>query len=330
MTILYSVIIFSVLIFVHELGHFGVAKASGIKVKEFALGMGPAIIKKTKGETQYSLRIFPVGGFCAMEGEDEDSDDERAFNNKPFFVKAAVLVAGSAMNLLLAVLILSSVVLYFGTPTTTLDKINLDSPAAVAGILEGDKVSTINNIKINEWEDVSAAINSEDGKAVKIEVIRDGEVIVKEITPVEEEGRMIIGITPTFQKNPISAVKYGALATWEMGGKMVDVIGQLFTGEVSTKELMGPLGIVNAVGDSAKYGFVYVAQLAALISLNLAIVNMLPLPALDGGRILLLFIRKLTGKVITDEVEGKIHLIGFALLIGLMVYVTYQDVLRIF
>ncbi len=330
MTILYSVIIFSVLIFVHELGHFGVAKASGIKVKEFALGMGPAIIKKTKGETQYSLRIFPVGGYCAMEGEDEDSEDERAFNNKPFFVKAAVLVAGSAMNLFLAVLILSCVVLYFGTPTTTLDKINLDSPAAVAGILQGDKVSTINDIKIKEWEDVSAAINSEDGKAVKIEVIRDGKVIVKNITPVEEEGRMIIGITPTFQKNPISAVKYGALATWDMAGKMVDVIGQLFTGEVSTKELMGPLGIVNAVGDSAKYGFVYVAQLAALISLNLAIVNMLPLPALDGGRILLLFIRKLTGKVITDEVEGKIHLVGFALLIGLMLYVTYQDVLRIF
>lgn len=330
MTILYSVIIFSVLIFVHELGHFGVAKASGIKVKEFALGMGPAIIKKTMGETQYSLRIFPVGGFCAMEGEDEDSDDERAFNNKPFFVKAAVLVAGSVMNLFLAVLILSCVVLYFGTPTTTLDKINLDSPAAIAGIQEGDKISTINNIKIKQWEDVSAAINSKDGQAIKIELIRGGEVIVKNITPIEEDGRMIIGITPRFQKNPISAVKYGTLATWDMGGKMVDVIGQLFTGQVSTKELMGPLGIVNAVGDSAKYGFVYVAQLAALISLNLAIVNMLPLPALDGGRILLLFIRKLTGKVISDEVEGKIHLIGFALLIGLMLYVTYQDVLRIF
>lgn len=330
MTILYSVIIFSVLIFVHELGHFGVAKATGIKVKEFALGMGPAIFKKTKGETQYSLRVFPIGGFCAMEGEDEDSEDERAFNNKPFFVKAGVLIAGSVMNLLLAVLILSSIVLYFGTPTTTLDKISSGSPAAVAGILAGDKVSSINNIKIKDWETVSSAINSGGDKPVNIKIIRNGEVISKDIMPVEEDGRKIIGVTPTFQKNPISAIKYGTIATWEMGGKMVDVIGQLFTGQVSAKELMGPLGIVNAVGDSAKYGLVYVAQLAALISLNLAIVNMLPLPALDGGRIFMLFIRKLTGKAITDEIEGKIHLIGFALLIGLMVYVTYQDVLRIF
>jgi len=330
MTILYSVIIFSVLIFVHELGHFGVAKATGIKVKEFALGMGPAIFKKTKGETQYSLRVFPIGGFCAMEGEDEDSEDERAFNNKPFFVKAGVLIAGSVMNLLLAILILSSIVLYFGTPTTTLDKISSGSPAAVAGILAGDKVSSINNIKIKDWETVSSAINSGGDKPVNIKIIRNGEVISKDIMPVEEDGRKIIGVTPTFQKNPISAIKYGTIATWEMGGKMVDVIGQLFTGQVSAKELMGPLGIVNAVGDSAKYGLVYVAQLAALISLNLAIVNMLPLPALDGGRIFMLFIRKLTGKAITDEIEGKIHLIGFALLIGLMVYVTYQDVLRIF
>lgn len=330
MTIVYSVIIFSILIFVHELGHFGVAKATGIKVKEFALGMGPAFLKKTWGETQYSLRIFPIGGFCAMEGEDEESEDERAFNNKPFIAKAGVLVAGSVMNLILAVAVLSCIVLYFGTPTTTLDKVNLDSPAAMAGILAGDEVVSINNIKINEWEDVSPAINNGEDKPLKIEISRDGSVIVKEITPVEEDGRMIIGVTPEFEKNPISAVKYGAIATWEMGGKMLDVIGQLFTGEVSTKELMGPLGIVDAVGDSAEYGIVYVAQLAALISLNLAIVNMLPLPALDGGRLLLLFVRKITGKVITDEIEGKIHLVGFALLIALMIYVTYQDILRIF
>lgn len=330
MTILYSVIIFSILIFVHELGHFGVAKATGIKVKEFALGMGPAFFKKTWGETQYSLRIFPIGGFCAMEGEDEDSEDERAFNNKSFFVKAGVLVAGSVMNLILAIVVLSCVVLSFGTPTTTLDKINLDSPAATAGILAGDRVSTINNIKIDEWDDVSAAINSGENKPIKIEFIRDGKTMTEEVMPIEEEGRLIIGVTPKFEKNPVSAVKYGAIATWEMGVKMIDVIGQLFTGEVSTKELMGPVGIVNAVGDSAAYGLVYVAQLAALISLNLAIVNMLPLPALDGGRLLLLFVRKITGKVITDEIEGKIHFVGFALLIGLMLYVTYQDVLRIF
>lgn len=330
MTIVYSLIIFSALIFVHELGHFSVAKATGIKVKEFALGMGPAFLKKTWGETQYSLRIFPIGGFCAMEGEDEDSSDERAFNNKPFFVKAGVLVAGSVMNLILAIVVLSCVVLYFGTPTTTLDKINPDSPAAIAGVMEGDRIVSINDIKIEKWDQVTSAINNGGEALIKLEINRDGKPIIKNIIPAEEEGRLIIGVTPQFEKNPVSALKYGTIATWDMGVKMVEVIGQLFTGEVSTKELMGPVGIVSAVGDSAAYGFVYVAQLAALISLNLAIVNMLPLPALDGGRLLLLFIRKITGKVITDEVEGKIHLIGFALLIGLMLYVTYQDVLRIF
>lgn len=330
MTIVYSIIIFCVLIFVHELGHFAVAKATGIKVKEFALGMGPAIFKKTKGETLYSLRIFPIGGYCAMEGEDEESEDERAFNNKPFRVKAPVLVAGSAMNLLLAVVILSAVVFYFGTPSTTLEEITPNSPAATAGFLPGDELISINDITINQWEDVSTAINAAGSDAMEVTVERDGETITESVVPMEEEGRLIIGIIPEFKKNPVDAVKYGTLATWNMGKEMINVIGQLFTGEVSTKDLMGPLGIVDAVGDSAEYGFVYVAQLAALISLNLAIVNMLPFPALDGGRLILLIIRKLTGKVITDEVEGKIHLVGFALLIGLMLYVTYQDVLRIF
>lgn len=330
MTIIYSIIIFCILIFVHELGHFAVAKATGIKVKEFALGMGPAILKKTKGETLYSLRMLPIGGYCAMEGEDEDSDDERAFNNKPFKVKAPVLVAGSAMNLLLTVVILTLVVFSFGTPSTTLEEISHGSPAEMAGLIPGDEIISVNKIEIDTWEDITSAINQSTEGNIITEIKREGNLIQLEMTPVYEDGRRIIGIMPEFEKNPILAIKYGTIATWEMGTRMIEVIGQLFTGEVSTKELMGPLGIVNAVGDSAEYGFIYVAQLTALISLNLAIVNMLPLPALDGGRLLLLVIRKVTGKVITDEIEGKIHMIGFALLIGLMLYVTYQDVLRIF
>ena len=265
-----------------------------------------------------------------MEGEDEESSDERAFNNKPFRVKAPVLVAGSAMNLLLTVVILSLIIFSYGTPSTTLEEISAKSPAAEAGILPGDQLVSINGASIGSWEDVSPNINAAGGEPVLVEIERDGSLLSMEVTPVEEEGRLIIGITPEFKKNPVLSLKYGVLATWDMGGQMIDVIGQLFTGEVSTKDLMGPVGIVNAVGDSAEYGYVYLFQLTALISLNLAIVNMLPFPALDGGRLILLIIRKLTGKVITDEVEGKIHLIGFALLMGLMLYVTYQDVLRIF
>lgn len=330
MTIVYSIIIFCILIFVHELGHFAVAKATGIKVKEFALGMGPAIFKKTKGETLYSLRIFPIGGFCAMEGEDEESEDDRAFNNKPFRVKAPVLVAGSAMNLLLTIVILSMVVFSYGLPSTTLEQISPESPAASAGLQPGDRLVTINEQEIKDWEEVSDAVATSEGNPIPVEVIRDGSPLTVTLTPVEEEGRLIIGISPEFHKKPIKSIQYGVQATWQMGVMMLDVIGQLFTGDVSAKELMGPVGIVGAVGDSAEHGFVYVAQLTALISLNLAIVNMLPFPALDGGRLLLLVIRKVTGKAISDEVEGKIHLVGFALLMGLMLYVTYQDVLRLF
>ena len=305
-------------------------KATGIKVTEFALGMGPAIFKKTKGETLYSLRIFPIGGFCSMEGEDEESDDSRAFNNKPFRVKAPVLVAGSAMNLLLTVLILSMVVFSYGLPSTTLEQISPESPAAAAGLQPGDRLVTINDQKIGEWEEVSDAVATSGGEPIPVEVIREGNPVRVTLTPIEEEGRLIIGISPEFHKQPFKSIQYGAQATWEMGKMMLDVIGQLFTGGVSAKELMGPVGIVGAVGDSAEHGFVYVAQLTALISLNLAIVNMLPFPALDGGRLLMLVIRKITGKTISDEVEGKIHLVGFALLMGLMLYVTYQDVLRLF
>ena len=175
MTIIYAILIFLVLIFVHEFGHFITAKACGVKVNEFALGMGPAIFKKQKGETLYALRIFPVGGYCAMEGEDEDSDHPRAFNNQPAWQRAIVLAAGSLMNLLTCVVLLIIIAFWAGQPTTTLEKIEPGSPAEAAGLLPGDQIIQVDDTKITNWDDVIQSIGSSDGETAEITIIRDGE-----------------------------------------------------------------------------------------------------------------------------------------------------------
>ena len=329
MMIIYALLIFCLLIFVHELGHFLSAKAVGIRVNEFALGMGPLLFHFKKGDTEYSLRALPIGGFCKMEGEDEESNDAAAFNNKSFPAKALVVVAGSVMNLLLAVVIISLVFLAVGMPTNIVKDLSPGLPAAQAGLLPGDKIVQIESTKIKEWKDITNTVGNSTGESLTIVVERNGAPLTFDVAVVKsEEGRRVIGIGPAYSKNPGKALVFGAASTVEMGVKMVEVIGQLFTGEVSTKSLTGPVGIVYMVGDSAKLGMLYLAQLTALISLNLAIVNMLPFPALDGGRLLFLIIRLFTGKAVTDETEGRIHFIGLLLLFGLMIYITYQDIGR--
>ena len=330
MTIIYAVIIFCLLIFVHEFGHFVTAKACGVKVNEFAIGMGPAIFKKQKGETLYSIRVFPIGGYCAMEGEDEDSDDERAFNNQPAWQRAIVLAAGSIMNLLTAIVLMIIIAFYMGQTTTTIDVVQEGSPAYEAGILHGDEVIRIDGTEVNEWTDLQTIIGENTGEAVVMTVLRDGQEIDLTMTPEydKEAGRSLVGVNPIMERSPVNAVGTGVANTWDMTVMMYNVIGDLFTGDVSVKELSGPVGIVYVVNDSAKMGLIYVVYLAALLSLNLAIMNLLPLPALDGGRLLFLLIRKITGKRVTDEMEGKVHFIGIMLLLLLMVFVTWNDIVR--
>lgn len=330
MTIIYAIIIFCLLIFVHEFGHFIAAKACGVKVNEFSIGMGPAFFKRQKGETLYSLRIFPIGGFCAMEGEDEDSDDERAFNRKPAWQRAIVLAAGALMNLITAVILMIIIAFWSGQATTVIDQVLDDSPAYEAGLETGDEIIDINGSEINEWNDIIGVIGESREETASITVIRDGkeETLTSSMEYDEEAGRYKIGITPVIEHNVIASVGAGIRNTGDMTVMMYDIIKKLFTGEVSTKELSGPVGIVYAVSDTAKAGIIYVVYLAALLSLNLAIMNMLPFPALDGGRLLFLIIRKITGKRVTDEMEGKIHFIGIVLLMLLMVYVTWNDIFR--
>lgn len=330
MTLIYAVIIFCMLIFVHELGHFVTAKLCGIKVNEFSIGMGPAFLKKQKGETLYSLRVLPIGGFCAMEGEDEDSDDERAFNNQPAWQRAIVLAAGSLMNLLTAIVLMIIIAFYVGQATTTIDVVNEGSPAYEAGIMAGDEVIGIDGSKINEWTDLQTIVGENKGEPVTFTLIRDGMEIETTVTPQydEDAGRSLVGVTPVKVHKGIASIGAGISNTWDMTVMMYELIGQLITGDVSAKELSGPVGIVYVVNDSAKMGVIYVVYLAALLSLNLAVMNLLPFPALDGGRLVFLLIRKITGKRVTDEMEGKVHFIGIMLLMVLMVYVTWNDIIR--
>ena len=327
MTLVYAIIMFCILIFIHEFGHFIVAKACGVKVNEFALGMGPAIFKRQKGETLYALRAIPIGGYCAMEGEDEESEDERAFNNKKAWQKALIVVAGATMNFILCVVIMIGIATFSGTPTTTVGELTADGPAKAAGLKVGDQIVRIDDKKIDEWTDITTAIG-EGSETVRVGIIRDGHEMTITSETVEEDGRLIIGILPERDHGVITGIKNGIDSTGKMTVMMVDTFRMLFTGEVSVKELSGPVGIVYVVNDTAKMGILYLFYLTALISLNLAIVNMLPLPALDGGRLLMIIIRKITGKAITDEMEGKIHFIGIMLLFALMIYVTWNDIVR--
>ena len=330
MTIIYAILIFCLLIFVHEFGHFIAAKACGVKVNEFAIGMGPAFFKRQKGETQYSLRIFPIGGFCAMEGEDEDSEDERAFNNKPAWQRACVLAAGPFMNLLTAMLLLIVIATWSGQPTTTVSQVLDDSPAYEAGIQAGDEILSVDGTQIEEWNDLLTAVGETTADTVSIEVLRDGKefTIDSRVEYDEESQRNKVGIAPAVTHNIIKGTVSGVKNTGTMTVMMYDILKKLVTGKVSVKELSGPVGIVYAVNDSAKAGVIYVIYLSALLSLNLAVMNLLPLPALDGGRLLFLVIRKITGRRMTDEMEGKIHFVGIMLLLLLMVYVTWNDIVR--
>ena len=328
MTIIYALLIICVLIFFHELGHFMAAKACGVKVNEFAIGMGPKVLKKQKGETLYSVRAFPLGGFCAMEGEDEDSQDERAFNRKSVWKKAVIIVAGAAMNLIIAIILMIAVNYMNGVPTTTISQVEENSPAYTAGIQKGDKILSINDKKINSWDDVQAVKNAVNTRELNIKVQRkDTELNIK-TTLKENDRNKIIGIVPVSEKNIVKAIANGPSATWNMAKSMYSGLYSLITGKVSAKELSGPVGIVYLINKGISRGFATVLYLTSLISLNLAIIKMLPLPALDGGRLLMVIIRRLTGKAISSKVEGVIHAVGLGLLLLLTIYVTWNDIVR--
>ncbi len=323
--LLIAIFVFLILVFIHEFGHFIIAKLSGIRVEEFALGMGPKIIGRKKGETLYSMRMIPVGGFCKLTGEDGDSNDSKSFTQKPISTRMAVIFFGPLMNLLLAMVIFSLVI----TQSTTISEVMPNMPAYNAGVIKGDKIIKINDTQINNWDEVKSLISDKEGSPLKITLENKNqirEVVVEPIIENIDEGA-IIGIKSKLKIGGLSIIQ-GAKATVSTAALMFDFLFKLFTRKESTEDVSGIIGIFVVINETAKYGLLYVLNLTAFLSINLAIINLLPIPALDGGRLLFLFIEWLRKKPLEAEKEGFINFVSFVLLMVLVVIVTFRDLIK--
>ncbi|MCG0275025.1 MAG: RIP metalloprotease RseP [Thermosediminibacteraceae bacterium] len=330
-TLITSIIVFGALLFFHELGHFTVAKLCGIKVNEFSLGFGPGLFSFKKDETQYSIRILPFGGYVKMEGEDEKTQDPRAFSNKPVGSRMAVIIAGPLMNLSMAVILIAWIGFFAGVATTKVTVIP-GSPAEHAGIKNGDIITAINDQRISSWDQTVSIISQKPNQTLKVEVLRDGEkkaFYVKTMVD-QDTGRGIIGIKSTVVRySLLQSLKSGIQRTMWASSMILTSIPQLFSGK-GVSDLVGPLGIAHMVSEAARVGIYNVLSLTAFISINLGLINLLPFPALDGSRLVFLLVEFLRGKPIDPEKEGMIHFLGFALLMLLMVFVLYRDLIRFY
>lgn len=344
--ILIGILIFGLLVAVHELGHFAAAKACGVKVNEFAVGMGPAIFKKQKGETLYSLRCIPFGGYCAMEGEDGDSADLRAFTNQKGWKRLVILAAGSAMNFLmgfLIVLVLFSNAGGFRAPV--IDSFMDGCPYESAdGFCRGDRFLRIDGKRVWQYYDVGDFL-AQGGEEHDIVLRRDGRRVHLEdyhLVPVEYEGqeRKMYGFYFAVDEPTLyNKLRYSGATTMEFVRMVWDALGQLVGGKVTVNDLSGPVGIVDMMAETGQQaesvsdGLYNIFYLGAFIAVNLAVMNMLPIPALDGGRIFFLLVTALIEAIIRKKLdpkyEGYIHAAGMILLLALMAYVMFHDIFRI-
>ena len=348
--ILAAILVFGVLIAVHELGHFMAAKACGVRVNEFSIGMGPALWKKQKGETQYSLRLFPVGGFCAMEGEEEDSDDPTALNNQGFWAKLLIFAAGAAMNFIAGLLII--LVLYadaqaFYVPVVAgfADGCPLES---ADGLQEGDRLLRIDGEKVYVYSDISLLMGLNKTGAFDLQIERNGEVItLRDFTMerreyTDQDGKAYTGYGLYFGAEEATLgrkLSYSWNNAMDFARLVRLSLQMLVTGQAGVKDLSGPVGIVSTmtqVGEQAattRAAVENIAYLAALIAVNLEVMNLLPLPALDGGKIFFLVINavsmQLFKKQIPAKYENYIHFAGLILLLALMAVITFSDVWKL-
>ena len=341
--ILFAVLIFGILIAVHEFGHFSVAKLCGVKVNEFSIGMGPALWKKQKGETLYSLRAVPLGGYCAMEGEDEDSGDPRAFVVQPAWKRILILCAGSFNNFLLGLMVIFF--LYLGASAFVSPTIESFVPGcpyeSEEGLQVGDRFIKINGHRIFQYYDVSDFLDKGNG-VYNLVLERDGSrVVLNDFAMTrrlyEGQSRELFGFNFGYEEATFPVkIRYSWDTAMEFGRMVWMGLSQLVHGEVGLKEMSGPVGIVDLMaetGESAEstsdavYDILY---LGAFIAINLAIMNMLPIPALDGGRLVFLLLEAVRGKPIPPEKEGMVHLAGFAVLMFVMILVLFNDISRFF
>ena len=348
LTLIYFIFILGIIILVHEFGHFIFAKMFGVYVYEFSLGMGPKIFSKKskKGETEYCIRAIPIGGFVQLAGEEVEDDKkipkDRKIYSKPVWQRFLIMFFGAGNNFILAFLLLFFFALFFKAPVMDpiITEATVGYPAYEAGIRDGDTVVSINNHKTTTIDDVQLYLTlSSQGKAVKFKLVdTNGQDKDVTVTPVKEK----VDDTETYRfgvtfdngtnKGFVASIKYACTKFGALYKQMFIVIKSLFTGDLSLKSLSGPIGIYSIVGQTAQSeeAVASIMQLIALLSLNVGFINLIPFPAFDGGRILFLVIEKIKGSPVSSKTENIIHSIGFILLIILMLYVTFNDVLRLF
>lgn len=333
-TILVALLFFGIIVMVHELGHFTFAKLFKVKVNEFSMGMGPKLFGKKKGETQYSVRLLPIGGFVSMEGEDEDSEDERAFNKKPCWQRIVIVVAGALVNIFLG-LILVAVTLsisdgYAGT--NYIHSFNVDSQqvAEYSGLKSQDKVLKIDGRAVLYYTDVAYLLSRTDGKA-DITIERDGEKIELADVALAPSQVVILGIDKTVGTVFGDTFRQSASICRMVWLSLFDMV----TGKYSIKDVSGPIGVVDFVSDATEESvktsdYTGLLTMMALITINIGIFNLLPVPALDGGRLLFLFIELIRRKPINQKYEAWVHGAGMVILLLFMLLISFKDIYTLF
>ncbi|MBQ7638546.1 MAG: RIP metalloprotease RseP [Clostridia bacterium] len=332
--ILFAILFFGIIIALHEFGHFITAKLFGIKVNEFSIGMGPALLKKKKGDTQYSWRLFPIGGFVSLEGEDEVSEDPHAFGNQKAWKRFIVIAAGATINIILGLVLVCVMLFSDGEmPTRTVSDVSQEMLSVSDGIKVGDEILRINNTKVFSARDLYYDLYRDSDGKYDVVIKRDGEKIELKDFPVSysaEQGYcdFIVGYGKTTLLNALpGAVKETVSMTKLIWLSLIDMV----RGKYGLKDLSGPVGTIEIVAETAssavsESNYSMVIFILAFITINIGIVNLLPLPALDGGRLLFIFIEIIFRKPVPKKFEAWVHAAGFVLLIGLMIFITFNDI----
>ena len=342
MKIILALLIFSLIVLFHEFGHFLLVKRGGIGVTEFSLGMGPRLFSKQIGETRYSVKLLPFGGSCMMVGEDGESDEENSFGSKSVWTRISVVAAGPIFNFILAFFLALFIVGSIGYDAPDIVAVMDGYPAAEAGMQPGDRIVQMNKTHIHVYREVSLYVQMHQGETVTVTYERDGERHAVTLEPkMSEYGTYLLGFQGSGVRakgNVFQTVYYSAYEVKYWISTTLKSLAMMFHGQVSADDISGPVGIVNAIGntyeasreDGGFYVWLNMLNISILLSANLGVMNLLPIPALDGGRLVFLIIEAVRRKRIDPEKEGMVHFVGLMALMLLMVVVMFNDVRKLF